>query len=146
MGRPTLVVYAASLAKRCSTKRRNRWLRAPATKPHQIYQRAPRQLRALFCVSGPRKLRYSVKPRWSARSPTSQCLRLYRSWICRIAGIDRDPEEQRGRDRPLCAARGVVRRCSPGSINCLVRGIEGQVYLVLVLVEITCLNPCRDLM
>jgi hypothetical protein len=25
-----------------------------------------------------------------------------------------------------------------------VRGIEGQVYLVLV--EITCLNPCRDLM
>lgn len=24
---------------------------------------------------------------------------------------ERDPEEQRGRDRPLCAARGVVRRC-----------------------------------
>ncbi|WP_223569199.1 hypothetical protein, partial [Agrobacterium tumefaciens] len=59
---------------------------------------------------------------------------------------ERDPEEQRGHDRLLCAAKGVVRRCSPGSINCLVRGIEGQVYLVLVLVEITCLNPCRDLM
>jgi hypothetical protein len=57
---------------------------------------------------------------------------------------ERDPEEQRGHDRLLCAAKGVVRRCSPGSINCLVRGIEGQVYLVLV--EITCLNPCRDLM